>query len=251
MKMFRPIDWFDGSFEFDSDRYITHLLLEFGRLQLSPYDINPRGTDRVFSDLTSWMDKHPCDAYARLFDWKRLDLHGLQDRLRDDPNAKPRIKVTAQITSRGNLSVKWYPQGWGSDGVHWIPSFYNPEGVIVHESDAKPSGFIRFTGDESSSYWGGRATNELMYIRGLGHISPKPRETYGYYATYNHDVVDSILICAVRSQFEKLIYQLRRSFEVEMLNRFEFETQSEDAKDDHGGLESIDRVVAWSIKSTD
>jgi hypothetical protein len=88
-----------------------------------------------------------------------------------------------------------------------------------------------------------------MYIRGVGNLRPEPRESYGPYATYNADVVDSILICAVRSAYEGLIRQLEHSFEVDVVDAFDLVTQEEVGETDASPYRSsIRRVIAWSLE---
>jgi hypothetical protein len=94
-----------------------------------------------------------------------------------------------------------------------------------------------------------RPSNELMYIRGVGNLRPKPVDSYGPYATHNSDVVDSILICAVRAAYEGLIRELEYSFEIDVINAFDFVTQEEiDESDPSSYRFPIRRVVAWSLE---
>jgi hypothetical protein len=89
-----------------------------------------------------------------------------------------------------------------------------------------------------------------MYIRGVGNLRPQPRDEYGPYATYNADVVDSVLICAVRSAYESLISQLEHSFEVDVVNAFDFITRDENDESDPSPYRSpIHRVAAWSLEN--
>ncbi|KQV80070.1 hypothetical protein ASC90_26080 [Rhizobium sp. Root1220] len=85
--------------------------------------------------------------------------------------------------------------------------------LIPHRVWESPPDFRWFMGDESQ-YFQRRASNELMYIRDVGSLNPAPRDEYRHYARFNHDVVDSILICAVRAAYEGLIRQLEQNFEV-------------------------------------
>ena len=123
MKSFRPISWYDGRIAGSPDRYIAHLLTELGRLGLKVSDIEsddrPPHTKTVLSDLMSWTTKHPGDAYSRLTDWTRLDLELMRSRLQQNPEAKPSIELSANITRMNNLSVRWHPGGWSESEFDW------------------------------------------------------------------------------------------------------------------------------------
>jgi hypothetical protein len=103
--------------------------------------------------------------------------------------------------------------------------------------------FDWFVGDEEPTF-DSRPSNELMYIREVGNLRPEPCDSYGPYAVYNTDVVDSALICAVRSAYENLIKQLEHSFEVDVVDAFDFVTRDEiDENDSSPYRFPIHRVV--------
>jgi hypothetical protein len=80
-------------------------------------------------------------------------------------------------------------------------------------------------------------------------LRPTPIDSYGPYATYNRDVVDSVLICAVRAAYEGLIEQLAHTFEVAVLDAFYFVTRDEfDEPDTVPFRSAIHRVVAWTLE---
>jgi hypothetical protein len=60
----------------------------------------------------------------------------------------------------------------------------------------------------------------------------------------SRDVVDSILICAVRAAYEGLVQQLQQNFEVTTVTSFDFELR----KEDHGNYFPIKRVTAWRLE---
>lgn len=231
--------------------YISHLLRELGRLDLALTDIEshdrPPHTRTVLSDLLAYRETAN-EAFARLIDWQRLDLAQMRSRVDADPSAKPRIEVSAEISQMNNLSVRWYPAGYHrSCYVVETRSSGRPNDIAQRKWDSRPD-FTYFTGDEQASFQG-RATNELMYVRGVGSLRPAPRDEYGQYAKYNHDVVDAILICAVRSAYETLIQQLEMSFEVEVLDAFDFAIREEsDPGDSFTEKFPIRRVVDWRLE---
>jgi hypothetical protein len=169
--------------------------------------------------------------------------------LEKNPHAKPRIEVSAHITRMNNLSVRWHPGGWKNTDFDWDRSDRHYFNLITQRKWHNPPDFHWFTGDEEPTF-DTRPSNELMYIRGVGNLRPAPHDGYGPYAVYNADVVDSILICAVRSAYEGLISQLKHTFEVDVVNTFDFVTREEIDERDSFFRSSIHRVVAWSLGDT-
>ena len=249
LKSFRPISWYDES---SSSRYVSHLFQELGRLGLDVHDIErrdrPPHTQTVLSDLIDWLDEPPGQSFAKLVNWQALDLPLISSRLEKDRSAKPRIEISAHITKMNNLSVRWYPDGWRRSV--FVCDFKNdtsPNLIPRHKWSEAPD-FRWFVGDEDPTF-DARPTNELMYLRGVGSLDPSPDTHYGPYAGYNRDVVDSILICAVRSAYERLIEQCRLVFEVELLDAFDFSLCDEiDGTDSFSRQFPLHRVVSWSLK---
>ena len=206
-------------------------------------------TQTVLSDLIDWLNEHPGRSFAQLVSWQALDFASISSRLEKDRSAKPRIEISAHITKMNNLSVRWYPDGWRHSV--FICDFANRSSspnLIPRHKWSRPPDFRWFVGDEEPTF-NARPTNELMYLRGVGGLDPTPRASYGPYACYNRDVVDSILISAVRSAYDRLIEQCRLVFEVELLDAFSFSIRDEI---DEGGLFSrqfpLHRVISWSLE---
>jgi hypothetical protein len=221
-----------------------------GRLDLEISDIEshdrPPHTRTVLSDLLAYREAAN-EALANLIDWQRLDLTQMKSRLEKDRHAKPRIEVSAKISQMNNLSVRWYPAGYHRSYIAFDVSGSEWTNVVARRKwDCRPD-FMYFTGDEEASFQG-RATNELMYVRGVGSLRPDPYE-YGSHVMYNRDVVDGILICAVRSAYETLIQQLELSFEVDVLDAFDFVIREEsDPEDPFTERFPNRRVVDWSLQ---
>ena len=251
LRMFRAISWY-STFCTPASEYVSHILRELGRLGMDIRDIESRDraphTKTVLSDLVSWIDQPPSDAFSKLFDWKTLDLPQMRSRLEKDSSAKPRIELSAHVTKMNNLSVCWHPGGWKHSYFDWNGAGQNHFNLISQRKWPQPPDFRWFVGNEPSTF-DSRASNELMYIRGVGNLRPEPHENYGPYATYNADVVDSILICAVRSAYEGLIERLKYSFEVDVVDAFDFLIRDEtDVDAPHSDQFPIHRVVAWSLE---
>jgi hypothetical protein len=209
----------------------------------------PPNTMAVLSDLLEWQRNFPNQAYAELVDWKTLDFGQIRKRLETNRFAKPRIELSAEITKMNNLSVRWHPGGWRDTAHDWSNRDHDFGNLITRRKWRQPPDFHWFSGDEEPTF-NSRASNELMYIRGVGNLCPEPRE-YGPF-TYNRDVVHSILICAVRNAYERLIEQLQRSFEVKVLDGFDFEVRDEIDETDIGLRPyPIHRVVGWSLEDAE
>jgi hypothetical protein len=63
LKLFRPINWREGSWFSSTDKFISHILMELGRLGLEVsaierYDRAPN-TKTVLSDLIGWLSERP------------------------------------------------------------------------------------------------------------------------------------------------------------------------------------------------
>jgi hypothetical protein len=249
-KIFRPLSWHERLSNAPSE-YVSHLLQELGRLGLKISDIERHGrpphTKTVLSDLMHWLDGDLDTAFANLINWRHLDLVQMSERVNRDPKAKPRIEISANITKMNNLSVCWHPGGWSHSGIDWRNAGEH-RNLIECRTWAEPPDFWWFIGDEEPTFQG-RATNELMYVRGVGNLDPEPCEQFGPYATYNRDVVDSILICAVRSAYESLVTQLKESFDVMIMEAFDFVTRDE-RRDDDPRLNDwpTKRVIAWTLE---
>jgi len=254
LKRFRPVSWHDGIVKRSVDDYIAHVLTELGRLGMKVCDIEqhdrPPNAERVLSDILNWLCFHPGKEYAKLTDWRALDLARMQTRLEKNRDAKPRIEVSAEITHMNNLSVRWHPSGWSGSSIDWQDGGSSYPNLIPDRCWREPPDFRWFTGDEAP-YFNTRPSNELMFVRGVGNLQPEPIENYAPYATYNRDVVDSILICAVRAAYEVLIQQLARNFEVAVLNAFDFVTRDEfEEPGSNPFRHAIHRVVAWELEDT-
>jgi hypothetical protein len=252
LKLFRPVSWCGGIMVEPTGEYVSHVMKELGRLGLEIHDIErrerPPNTKTVLSDLIGWLDERPGEAFAKLVNWQALDLAQIRSRLEKDRSAKPRIEVSAHITKMNNLSVRWHPGGWKLTDFDWHRTDHHYSNLITHRKWREPPDFHWFVGDEDPTF-DSRPSNELMYIRGVGNLRPEPRDSYGPYATYNADVVDSVLICAVRSAYEGVIRQLEYSFAVDVVDAFDFVTRNEVDQTDPSPYQSpIRRVVAWSLE---
>jgi hypothetical protein len=249
-KIFRPLSWYESRCASPTE-YISHLLQELGRLNLDIREIEryERGphTKQVLSDLLHWLNGGSNSAVANLFNWQHLDLERMIQRINKDRKAKPRIEISATITKMNNLSVCWHPGGWRDSSFDWRSSGER-RNLIGCRRWAEPPDYLWFVGDEEPTFQG-RATNELMFIRGVGNLDPEPCEQYGFYAAYNGDVVDSILICALRSAYECLVTRLEESFDVVVIDAFDFVTRDESHDGDTRiGDWSTKRVTGWSLE---
>lgn len=245
IKELRPISWYSRE---HPTYYIEHALKELGRLDIDTERSFPSFT--VLDELMAWLSNHPGKEYADLMDWYRLNLDQMTKRRNADRNAKPRIEITAEISKQRNLLVRWYPHGWHKRAYDWN----NREGgwgnLIDQYLWPENPDFRVFFGDEPASIHS-RASNELMFIRDVEHLATEPREHYGAHATFNNDVLSSILICAVRAAYEGLIESLRHSFEVTVVHSFDFTLRDEYPEDDPYISHPTRRVVEWTLDRTE
>jgi len=244
LKTFKSIGWFSTR---DPNDYLSHILMEMGRLGLEIHEVErydrPPNTRCVLSDLLAWQADQPGAAYANLVDWRWLDFQTMLERFEADPDAKPRIEIAAEVSSKRNFSVRWYPAGWKA-----APRAFPRSGgsnMIGHRLWKSPPDFRWFVGDEKQTF-SDRATNELMYIRGVGGLDPL-RES-GPYAKCDMGSLDELLICALRAAYENLIESLEQSFEVTVLHAFDFEIREESDPDDPYSLAlPTRRVSSWTL----
>jgi len=248
MKLFRPASWYDG--EDDPVRYLIHLHRELGRLNITEHQLRD-WHEQILRNTQSWLAEHPGEAYAKLVDWTNLDTEVLVERYRADLKGKPEIELTVEITKKDNLSVRWYPRGWHEAAPDLKKEWRSSLNLIERYRFPRRPDFLWFEGDEPASFHG-RASNELMFIRGVGHLAPQPPEQYGYFATYNWDVVDAIMICMVAAAYNSLISHLSHSFSVTVVDRFQIETVDEP---DPASVRTFDfpirRPVSWKLIASD
>ena len=231
--------------------YVSHLLMEFGRLGVDPdkfpnYDL-PHHSVSTLHDLMSWISYNPNEEFARLCDWKLLDLQQMKRRMEKNRHSKPRIEVGAYINQSRNLSVKWHPAGWGKASLPTTGD-YDALNKITHREWNELPDFHWFEGDEEP-YFDKRASNELMYIRGVGYIDPRPNKDFLSKRKIDFFEVDAILISAVRAAYEGLLSQLGLWFEVDAVTAFDFTVCQNDASSGSSeGHFSINRVVDWTLE---
>jgi hypothetical protein len=195
----------------------------------------------VLRDLLEWTANVPSEALLMLCDGKHYNWNLLLQR----KNAKPRITIWAELTSHGNLSVRWCPTGY-QDGVINLQKLQNHHYNSVEGMDnPQPLDFCYFS-DQPKPTFNARPQNELMFIRGVADLVPDP-DLQGY--GINRDTIDAVLICAVRSCFENLTKNLTRSFEVKVQTEFKFDTREEMSHENPA--RSIARVVRWELRPID
>ena len=123
----------------------------------------------------------------------RYLFHGLRGAAR----AKPRIRLSAQLTTgAGNFSVEFWP----------------------HPEDFTDD-FLRLFDGARGSY-GMRPSNEVMFIRATKHMRCSSEA-----GEWNNPT--SAMICALRAAYEELVATLKMHFEVDVATAFDFELTPE------------------------
>ncbi len=230
--------------------YLAHLTSEMGRLSLTEHMEHGSGHSwRVLRELHDWFDEQPSRPIAEIGHWANLNMTELVRRAKEVGNAynvKPRIEITAEITSKDNLTVRWFPAGYRAAGYTSDESSEYLGSLRGRRFKTPPDFRAYIEGQQYASY---RPEHELMFIRGVGELHPEPREL-GPYATCNYDVLDALLICATRATFNQMIRGLREAFDVTLLNDFDF-TLAEAPAESFGGIPTFTRwfVTAWRIVS--
>jgi len=241
---FRPLSWREY-YAHKPMRYMTWIYRELGRLGMDPDDLAPVH-EQPLTELVSWWEDWPNRAYAELSDPLKWDFNTLSERWKTKRDAKPRIELWAEVTKKGNLTVRWYPTGFHDVAPAWSNSEgWSSGNMIAQRQWPQPPDFRFFHGDEAAS-WSGRASNELMFLRGVGHLHFQTWRG----DTYTHDVVTGLVLGAVRASYGAMIHALKESFEVTRRTDFEFdlETLPADPKDAWAAVGSPpNRIVGWRL----
>jgi hypothetical protein len=204
-KRFRLKSWDRGSDALPYD-FVSWIYYEMGRLGLDVDDPENAfgGRLNTVSELLSWMAEHPEVRYVDIFNCTESNPAVMAKRAKCPPRTvRPPIEIWAEINIRHNFSVSWYPAGWRSRARRQAGT-----------------DLLDFTWFERypRPFWG-RPWNELLFIRNVGHYR-SGRGRVAHAELTNFDIVDSLTICAIRAAFNRLIQQLRQSFEVTLLDDF-------------------------------
>lgn len=169
------------------------------RLDLEEDDLLPYQSE-ILRDLADPFDEEALAAMLRYWEY---DIRKLVERGRGSGAgaARPRVDLEVELTSKGNLKVEWFPQGYTIWGA--------PLGD--HESD-----FVYWRRDESrGAGFGGRPSNELFFIHGVrSAVSTVDNPD----RAYSHPLreLDHILLQACLGVVKRLKDRLDYSFEVSM-----------------------------------
>ena len=246
---FRPIGWASHR---KPREYIRHLYSELIRLEINEYQgLVPLHAEPI-REIFIWEDEFPNTAYASLHDWRTYDLQRLVERGRTSTSrngqSKPRIEIVPEITSKRNLSVRWYPAGFFEAVPDWLA---NGSEFTLNEipnlNFSEPPDFTYFT--KESFGWGARPANELILLRGVGglHIDNSPFDN----APYGFANLEELLICTIRAIFNRIVDWCRVTNEVTVTTDFKFETYDEEKENSRNPGQTMTRVKSWKIAETD
>ncbi len=243
LRMFKPMSWYEH--DDNPMEYLAHINRELGRLGIQRHDLHETSR-QVLQNIEDWLGERPNEAYANLVDWTNLDLQRVSERLDCRQASKPRIELHAKLTKKDNLTVRWYPRGWSEAFFDWRKESRSQINFIERYRFPEEPDFCWFTGDEPATFQE-RATNELMFIRGVKWLDPAPREP-GPFATVNYDVLEGLLVSLVAASYKSLISQLCNSFEVTVVDNFEIETVDEADEMDNSPFRSVlHRPIGWGL----
>jgi len=169
---------------------------ELGRLGLDPHELR---REQSLSDLREPLDE---DALAEMLDWWRFDLDKLIARRRNGYQgpAKPRVDLTVEVTTKGNLKVEWFPRGWG---------LWGPIGPS-YETDTDFRNWLRLESRNGSFH--SRPSNELLFIHDVAPLIwtlNEDPQSFGGREQFSH-----LLLYGCYQAIERLKERLERSFEV-------------------------------------
>lgn len=230
---FRIKSWngIDDTLPFSFVSWIFH---EAGRLGIGLDEFKELSCGRfeVLMELVHWLTEHPDRGYADLHDWTQSDPKVLAQRI-DYPARQvfAPIEIHAEINRKRNLTVSWYPAGWRSR-ARYMPG---TESLDFTWFERHPR-----------SFWG-RPANELMFLRGVDITRPGNPDVHR--ELHMAHILDSLIICAIRAAYNRLIVQLRQSFDVTVLDDFVFDLV--EYKDKASQTEPSYRVANWRIEETD
>jgi len=197
-------------------------------------------------DLLDWRDDLGGMPLDNLIDWENLNFETLRARrlrARRGERVLPRIELKAEINRRGNLSVRWYPHGffdgaWAAGQGHLYRPRTQDGAGRLYQAD-----FLEFWGDDNPKGHD-RPSNELLYIQGVAALRLYGGDDQGG-PGYECGNFKRLLIFALRACFNSLVAKLRASYEVGLLNDFQFEF----ADPDPAKLSEARVLTTWRLVS--
>lgn len=185
------------------------------------HELGARGVDLDYfrgslrQTISDIQDREACweDRLGDLLNFRFWDLAHLGERSREI--AKPRVDVYVEITTKGNLSVRWRPRL--NRGEHQSPDFLgwmgHPLWIEQHAIAQRPD-------------------NELLYIR---EIEGLLRYTANR-APWEIEVQRRALF-ATRALINRIVAFLNTFFEIRAITDFVFETGESD------------QIIGWSLEN--
>lgn len=137
---------------------------------------------------------------------------------------KPRATAYVYMTSKGNLSVRWYPSGatgWQRDGVHdWVKA------------------------PEIEPYVYQRPGNELLFIKDIDRFWVDCDSHMHVRGGEDHAAIHSMMLGLIWSSIQHLYNMVSKSIDLEILSEFQLMTGSSAEEDDFWNRRD---VVGWRI----
>lgn len=221
----------------DRLRVFEHICRQFAKAGIDQYSLPLPYQNEVYNSLHHYLEYDTVARHSELHDFRYWNLKRLfqpwgdrpleQYILECDPHHrdfhKPRIALIPHVTSKGNLSVLWEPEGRGStaagDFKYWSQGHYGYE----------------------------RPANELMYVRSVDHLNLRLHDDPRWRQPEHVEVIDELLVCLMRAIFDSLKESLTTHCDVRLINDFEFDFEGLESEKSERWDTPARRIMTWRI----
>ena len=139
---------------------------------------------------------------------------------------KPKAEFHIFVTSKGNLSVRWYPK--------------------LDSGDHEIHDWIKLPETEPYSYQ--RPVNELLFVKDIHWLTPHP-ERYAYFKNGDDkEALNTMLLALVWGMIEHIKHALSATVELDVLNEFQL-TVHESAEEEYSVTQRYE-LSGWRLIDT-
>lgn len=220
---FEPFDWSRSSSPGDVE---AHLSAEFAKLGISESDL-PREYYRslYFSLAHGYRDKY-IEAIEVLYRPKDWNWSYVLGESRGRSIKKPKISIGCHITSKNNFSVWWRGEQWGAER-------HGDCGWLIPPTD--------------HTYGWGRPQNELLFIRDVEFLDPRPGLKHTLGRDGDWSALDATFIAWIAAAYNEICDIARCFYDVDVVSDIELQL-STTSKNAIGERQFI---VGWRVISTE